>query len=196
MHHRVSTSPEDVEHQEISPAHSSSETRAAPRRAWHSSLAWSDTGERWTWVCSPWHVSEPPHSILGCLGADLGITTQPGGRRWAHVECPWGCQAPLIAARLFHCSTAGWFLSRSLSSRGCCLQKVRGRDLGWVQPLVQLCLSSPRSLAVRRAGPPAVPSPAFTAALPVRTNGTTQKINSSHLYDNTAPPVRMLHHCF
>lgn len=76
------------------------------------------------------------------------------------------------------------------------LTEGRGRDLGRVQTLVQLCLSAPRFLAVRRAGPPAVPSPAFTATLPVRTNGTAQKINSSHLYDNTAPPVRMLHHCF
>lgn len=149
-----------------------------------------------------------PHCVcLTPCAASLAIreqnraasSSQAGGgegrRRWAHVECPWGCQASLIRMHLFHNITAGWFISQSFFER-LLLTEGRGRDLGWVQTLVQLCLSSPRFLAVRRAGPPAVPSPAFTAALPVRTNGTAQKINSSHLYDNTAPPVRMLHHCF
>lgn len=40
------------------------------------------------------------------------------------MERPWGCQAPLIRMHLFHNITAGWFISQSLSLRGCCLQKV------------------------------------------------------------------------
>lgn len=198
-HQRITNSPDDTGSiQEISLSHSSRETQVTSWKTFHSNLAWSNTGE---------HLSVLPTvcpsalcSIFGCWKPDLGSVEQPGRRWWGQEEMG-AYRVALGAARHlsleYICSTVLQPAGSSLSLFArLLLTEGRGRDLVWVQALVQLCLSSPRSLAVRRAGPPAVPSPAFTAALPVRTNGTAQKINSSHLYDNTAPPVRMLHHCF
>lgn len=199
-HHRITNSPDDTGSiQEISLSHSSRETQVIPWKTFHSNLAWSNTGGE--------HLSVLPTvcpralcSIFGCWKPDLGSV---GAARQEVVRAGGdGCVLSALGAARhlsleYICSTVLQPAGSSLSLFArLLLTEGRGRDLVWVQALVQLCLSSPRSLAVRRAGLPAVPSPAFTAALPVRTNGTAQKINSSHLYDNTAPPVRMLHHCF
>lgn len=130
-HCRVTNSPDDMGSiQETSLPHSSRETQVAPRQTHHRDLAWSNTGERSTWVRSPVRVSESPvqHLWLVEKGSWAALGSRAGGgegrRRWAPVERPWGCQAPLIRMRLFHSITAGWFSPRSLSFRGCCLQKV------------------------------------------------------------------------
>lgn len=52
---------------------------------------------------------------------------------------------------------------------------------------------APRSRHMRRARLPTDPS-SFIASLPDGTNAASQKINLSHLDDNTFPQVIMLHH--
>lgn len=52
------------------------------------------------------------NQIWAALSSQLG-----GGKgrgRWVHVECLWGCQAPLIRVHLFPSITAGWFIPQSL----------------------------------------------------------------------------------
>lgn len=158
-----------------------------------SNVTWvfPDYKDQETWNIPAWDQILP---LL--VGIPSGLYDGCRVSHFSKVQVWWTCGVTRCFSAECICSTAlqpavsSLLLSKAAATEGW------GRHLGQIQALMQLCLFSPRVLTVHGAGPPAVLFPAFTATLPVKTNGTTQKINFSHLYENTTPPVRTLHHCF